>query len=215
VITLANHGKIHALAGSIIFDKLTGVLSLTLLGLFAASGVRLSADKAFMLILLMIVACACVFALTFAERLGSMFARVARNSAADAIRSAIKMFADSLSALLRVPHLLLKSLILGTVAQGCTVAIYIVLARALDVQLGLFDFVLVVVIANLASAIPVSLGGIGVREASLVGLLALRGVPGETALALSLCVFAIFFIGAAAGGILELHALIHVPLRRR
>jgi hypothetical protein len=54
--------------------------------------------------------------------------------------------------------------------------------------------------------LPLSIGGLGIREASLVGLGALVGVPPATAVAWSLLIFLGGLVVAAAGGLIEANA---------
>jgi hypothetical protein len=51
---------------------------------------------------------------------------------------------------------------------------------------------------------PVTIGGIGLREASFVGLLGGLGVGSEKALVLSFCIFGLQIIGALTGGIVNI-----------
>lgn len=60
------------------------------------------------------------------------------------------------------------------------------LGRALDLQLTTWDLLAIMPAVTLAAALPVSLGGWGVREGLLVLLLGRMGVPAADALALSL-----------------------------
>lgn len=60
------------------------------------------------------------------------------------------------------------------------------LGRALDLQLTAWDMVAIMPAVTLAAALPVSLGGWGVREGLLVLLLGRMGVPAADALVLSL-----------------------------
>lgn len=61
-----------------------------------------------------------------------------------------------------------------------------VLTHALGMGLGVAQVMALTGAAVIIAVLPISLGGWGVREASMVGLFALVGVPTETAIALSL-----------------------------
>lgn len=74
-----------------------------------------------------------------------------------------------------------------------SVCIYI-LALSLDLQVSLSDCLMLVPPVLLITAIPISIGGWGIRETAMVSAFALVGVPDEGALVLSLLVG---FVGLA------------------
>jgi uncharacterized membrane protein YbhN (UPF0104 family) len=51
--------------------------------------------------------------------------------------------------------------------------------------------------------LPFTIGGLGLREGSFVGSLALLGIAPEKAMGLSFAVFSILLAGAAVGGVLD------------
>ena len=63
-------------------------------------------------------------------------------------------------------------------------------------------------VVSLLQSLPISIAGIGVREGAYLYLLQLQGVPGASALALSLTVFGIHMLIALAGGLLQLYSLL-------
>ncbi len=74
---------------------------------------------------------------------------------------------------------------LAIVVQLLSVLAMLVLARALDVQLGLFQALLLVPPVILLSMLPISLAGWGVREGVMVMALAAIGIGSDDALVLS------------------------------
>jgi hypothetical protein len=78
-----------------------------------------------------------------------------------------------------------------------------VLGMNLGVVLAPADWAWVVATASVAVLLPLSVGGLGLREGALIGCLSWLGVSGELAVALSLGVFAIMLIGALLGGMIE------------
>jgi len=77
--------------------------------------------------------------------------------------------------------------VLGVAILGqlvVAVAVY-VMALGLDVGLSLTDCVILMQPVALAVALPISIGGWGVRETAMIGLLGFVGVPSSAALSLS------------------------------
>lgn len=83
------------------------------------------------------------------------------------------------------------------------VAVWLV-ALALGLDLGLADILLVFPLVFLASMLPISLGGLGVREASAAALLAPLGIAAGPAALLGFSVYANAVGSASLGGLLQL-----------
>ncbi len=76
------------------------------------------------------------------------------------------------------------------------------LALSLNFSLSFVDIAIYMAVANLVSLIPVSIAGIGTRDATLIALFSLQGIRAESALSYSLLVLFTFYIcGAAMGAI--------------
>ncbi|RME82765.1 MAG: UPF0104 family protein [Caldilineae bacterium] len=74
---------------------------------------------------------------------------------------------------------------------------------AVGIRLPAADYLVLVPLVSLALLLP-SFGGVGVRELSYVGLFGQLGVPGETAFAMSLIVYAATVVTGLVGGLLLL-----------
>ena len=77
---------------------------------------------------------------------------------------------------------------------------FVALAFSLDVSFA--TLLVVVPVVELARAIPISLSGIGVREAAFVALLGQFGVEGNLAFTYGLVVYFLFFLFSIIGGLL-------------
>lgn len=91
-------------------------------------------------------------------------------------------------------------------AIGLTVVAYTiffgqcyVLALALNLPAGFVSVSYAVALGSLVTLLPISISGLGTREAAMVAYLGTAGVPAEAALAFSLLVFATFYV---AGGLM-------------
>jgi uncharacterized membrane protein YbhN (UPF0104 family) len=76
------------------------------------------------------------------------------------------------------------------------------IARAFSIDLGFPSLLMVVPIVELARMIPISISGIGVREATFVALLGRFGVDGTLAFTYSVVVYLVFMLFALIGGLL-------------
>ena len=75
-------------------------------------------------------------------------------------------------------------------------------ARAFSLDIGFMPLLLIVPIVEIARMIPVSLSGLGVREAAFVFMLSQFGVDEGLGLAYALVVYAVFTALALVGGLL-------------
>jgi uncharacterized protein (TIRG00374 family) len=75
-------------------------------------------------------------------------------------------------------------------------------AQAFSLDVSFATLLVVVPVVELARAIPISLSGIGVREAAFVALLGQFGVGENLAFAYGLVVYFVFFVFSIVGGVL-------------
>lgn len=105
------------------------------------------------------------------------------------------------------------------VALGLTLIAYGVfflqcylLALALDLKVGFTEVAYSVALGSLVTLLPISISGLGTREATIIAFLGRSGVPAEAALAFSLLVFFTFYLG---GGVIGAVAWWMKPLSLR
>jgi uncharacterized membrane protein YbhN (UPF0104 family) len=88
---------------------------------------------------------------------------------------------------------------IGALYQMISVITVMIIAAGLGITIGFFDWCWILALLSVILLVPVSFGGLGIREASLVGLLSLFSVSAPAALTVSLCLFALQAILAAVG----------------
>ena len=100
------------------------------------------------------------------------------------------------------PGVLALAALYGLVFQLIRVTLYGVGAWALGMDIPLNYLLVVVPVAVIARLLPISVGGLGIREVSLVSLLGLVGALPEAAVSLSLLVYLMELVAGAAPGAL-------------
>jgi uncharacterized membrane protein YbhN (UPF0104 family) len=88
--------------------------------------------------------------------------------------------------------------------QAVLVTMGIVVAKAVGIQVPTFDLLMLLPTVSLLSSLPISAGGFGVREVSLVVALSAFGVPTEQALLMSIILGILSLLGALVTGFLAL-----------
>lgn len=98
------------------------------------------------------------------------------------------------------PRVAIMALSISLVSQLSFISLSIVLAEACGLRLLFRAWLFAWPIAKLSAAIPVTQGGIGVREAALAGLLVPFGAPLALTVAAGLAWEAVIVSGALIGG---------------
>lgn len=94
---------------------------------------------------------------------------------------------------------LLQAASLTALAYGIFFGQCYLLARAIGLPVGPVTISVAVALGSLVTLLPISISGLGTREAAIVAYLGTSGVPPESALAFSLLIFLTFYLG---GGLL-------------
>lgn len=90
------------------------------------------------------------------------------------------------------------------IAQFLGLVFFFSLARAVDIQLPFFVIGWISTFVTILQLIPISIAGLGIREASYAVLLSDYGISPEQAISFSITIFAVFIIVGLVGGIFEL-----------
>jgi len=97
------------------------------------------------------------------------------------------------------PAVALSALGLAVAAQFAMSLAAYALAWSMDISLSLLNCLVLIQPVVLATALPISVGGWGVRETAMIALLALVGVPASAALALSVQLGLLSMVAALPG----------------
>lgn len=101
---------------------------------------------------------------------------------------------------------LLYSLLLCIPIHFLSFIIFFIFSKALDIPISFSDLIFVIAIMWLITSLPISIGGMGVRELSLVWLLSMFSVSSEKAVSLSL----LFYVNGIIISIIALPLLINI-----
>ncbi len=100
--------------------------------------------------------------------------------------------------------LLPRSVLLGVVIHVCNNMVYVFAAKALGVQLPIMELFFVSTLQNIVSHLPITPNGVGLREATAVGLYAAVGLPTEQAVLIPMVGFAVDMCVSSLGGLVLL-----------
>ncbi|MHB8623809.1 MAG: lysylphosphatidylglycerol synthase transmembrane domain-containing protein [Sulfuricaulis sp.] len=93
---------------------------------------------------------------------------------------------------------------LTVLIQSAVIAAYYLLGKTIGITLSPITYFGIIPLVFLAGAVPISLGGIGVRESVLVGLLVILGVNTQLAITLSLLYLFVLLVSSIPGALVML-----------
>jgi len=192
----ANNQKELVILGGIL-DRLLDTSSLLLLvfigTLYSPAALGLEGRKIFIWLLFITLGFGlCIIYILFGPRPKNIPNGLAR---------VLNRFEEVAKNLLRKPFLFLAALTLSLLIQGGFVLLNVLLGTVCNIHLPLHVWFLAWPLAKLAAMLPISLAGIGVREAALAVLLARFGIPFSSSVAVGLLWESVLITGALFGGI--------------
>jgi uncharacterized protein (TIRG00374 family) len=104
----------------------------------------------------------------------------------------------------QAPKLLLSGVLLSLLLQILVIGVYALLGDSLGLLLPLAAYFIIIPLVMLITNIPISFGGLGLRESSLVTLLMGAGVDYQQGIMLSLLYLSVLWITTLPGGFILL-----------
>ncbi len=113
----------------------------------------------------------------------------------------VKTIYDELHRLTRAPRVLVRVLALSVAIQFTRIGVHYLCGRAVGIEAGFLYFALFVPLIEIVASMPISFGGVGVREAIAPLLFATAGVDATLVVAYTLSATAAGFTGAIPGAV--------------
>lgn len=114
----------------------------------------------------------------------------------------LKNVYDTFLSFKKYKWVLVKVLFYSLTLQFAVIVNYWLASRSLGINLDLTAFIFIVPVVSIIAMLPVSLGGIGVREGSLVFIMVSLGAQNAKAAMCSLLLFAMLLIVGIIGGLI-------------
>jgi uncharacterized protein (TIRG00374 family) len=193
---------------TLVYERLVGVFTLLVIGLVATVMTRagrrtepmIYASEA--ILGLAFIAIAAVMSAYVSSRLSRLIRALGRRTRLVRVAGAAARTLESISELRRDWALLLRTSLISILIRivwslGC----YIV-AWAMGLPIGLLTLFAFISVIDLVRLMPISVGGLGVREWAVTALFASLGITRDQALTFSILAFAPIYLNAVVGGIL-------------
>lgn len=201
-LDISNHTKSHssAILATVILDRVSGFLGLmTVLIISLLFNFRLLGDRT--ILLATVILCGLVLFV-----IGVMFSRrffdfLFVHLPFKKIKEYFYKIHDATSSYRNKGGILWGAWFFSVVIQGGLSVVYFGVAQAIDLHLNFIYFLIFVPVITAFSVLPISIGGLGLRDTASVYLFSKIGVIPEKAFALSLTNFGFMFILGLLGGL--------------
>ena len=193
---------------TVVYERLVGVFTLLLIGLAATLMTRAAGQTDRIIyvsegvLALAFIAIALLMSGYVSSRLARLIRKMGRRTRTVRIAEAAARTLESISELRRDGALLFRTSMISILIRivwslGC----YVV-AWAMGLPIGLLSLFAFISLVDLVRLMPISVGGLGVREWTVIVLFASVGITREQALTFSILAFAPVYLNAILGGIL-------------
>lgn len=197
-------GDMVGSASSVVLDRAFGFLGLLLIAavsLVPALGSAISLADATLIWAVTFTVLIAVVVLA-SRRCHRWLSRVAKLESGGAVKQPLLKLSNAFSSFAGDKPALIKIFLFSLVVQFVRVAINMVVGFAVGVDVDPVLYFIYVPIINIATLLPVSIAGIGVREAGFVLFFAPLGVPAYTCISLSLIVFGLGLLSSVPGAVI-------------
>ena len=193
-------GSATAGAAATVVDRFIGLFSTCTLALGAY--LVLGADNVLVPALAPVwILLVTLMALGFSQRLGYLAERSAQRFLPDALANPLVALRRSFGVYRHHPGLLAGVWLVSLGVQFSRIMVYWSAGLAVGMDPGLLYFVCFQPVAAVVAALPISVGGLGVREGTLVQLFSGLGVAAEKATAMSLLGYSAGILASLLGGV--------------
>lgn len=179
---------------SVLLDRIFDVFSILVLGLIGFSLLMNSFQSISLIVSLMLFAA--LFAIVSIKniKIKSLFSTFFQRFAPNQIKTrAPKIIKDSWIALSATgPRQLIYATLLTAAGWFLYFSAMCLLAFSIHIPISLLHLIICISVAHIATLIPISIAGIGTRDASLIALFSYLGYSKESALALSMIMLAFY-----------------------
>ncbi len=211
-IDLATHTRRpREVIATVLLDRLSGYVGLVTLALLAVIfGWNLVRDKSVLLAVAIITAVLIVILLVLFNRfLYSKVNQLLHSPTAGKIREAIKNLHQELHYFRHHKGIIVKNLILSLLIQAIMPVTFYITALSLGVKINILYFFVFLPVIGAITLLPISIGGLGLRDAMTIFFFAKAGVTKDLAFAMSLLNFFFLLIYAGLGGLIYVLTIHH------
>lgn len=200
---------------TVFLDRLSGYIGLVSLVLLSLSfGWRIIQDKSVLLSVVIIIAILItVLTVLFNKFLYSKINKLLHSPNAGKIRELIKNLHQEIHYFRHHKKVIINNLIFSILIQAITPFTFFVIALSIGLKISIIYFLIFLPIISTVTLLPISIGGLGLRDATTIFFFAKAGVGRNLAFAMSLLNFSFILVIGALGGIIYVLTVRHRRLQ--
>lgn len=196
------HGDTKKVAASVLLSRYSGIVALTLSALLSfwlgSNIIKKDQIVASLLVLCVLVV---IFSLIIFSRSFFMLLLIFFKKGS-ILKERIISFHDQLYYFRQNPQLFLGSLCYSFPIQLLNSLGFFIAAKAFNIDINVFYYLIIIPIVMVISIVPITISGIGIREASMVYYFALIGVDKSISLSISLLNLVFIVFSGIVGGVI-------------
>jgi len=211
-LDLAAHTKRpHEVVATVFLDRLSGYTGLVIVaGLAIFFGWNLLQEKSILLSFVIIASIlAAILVVLFNRFLYSKINRLLHTPTAGKIRHALIDLHHEMHIFRHHKGILANSVILSVLIQAVSPLTFYLIALSLGIKVNIIYFFVFLPMIGAITLLPISIGGLGLRDATTIYFFAKVGVSKDLAFAMSLVAFFFIFIYAILGGLVYVLTVRH------
>ncbi len=197
---------------TVLLDRLSGYVGLVIVAIVALLlGWKFVQDDRYVLlsIFALVAVVIAILLVLFNKALYSKINKFLDAPSAGKIREAIKNLHHEIYLFKKHKQILISSLAMSFLVQiVCPLSFYFI-ALSLGVKIELLYFFIFIPVIGAITMLPISIGGLGLRDASIIFFFAKAGVCKNLAFAMSLLSFLFILIFGASGGLIYVFTIRH------
>ena len=212
-VDLAVHTqRSHEVVATVLLDRLSGYIGLVAVALLAVLfgwGFIRDNPSALISVAVLTALLIAILLVLFNKFLYSRINKFLRSPGAGKIREFIKGLHQEMHIFRHHTDILVDNLILSAAIQIVAPLAFYIIALALGIKINIVYFFVFIPIIGAITLLPISLGGLGLRDATTIFFFAKAGVGRDLAFAMSLVSFSFILILGVTGGIIYALTLHH------
>ncbi|MCX5706326.1 MAG: lysylphosphatidylglycerol synthase transmembrane domain-containing protein [Candidatus Omnitrophica bacterium] len=215
-IDLATHTqRPKEVIATVFLDRLSGYIGLVILTLLAVSfGWNLVQDSSILISLGIIVAILFIILIVlFNTFIYAKINKLLLSPNAGRLRDAIKNLHEEIHVFRHKKRVILNNLFLSLIVQAIPPLTFYIIALSLGIKMNIIYFFVFLPIIGAITLLPISIGGLGLRDATTIYFFAKVGVSKDLAFAMSLLSFSFVLIYGVLGGLIYVLTVHHRRLQ--
>jgi len=211
----AHTRKTKEVVATVILDRLSGSVGLLILIFFALFfGWKLVMDRSVLLpVLIILLILTIILLVLFNDRVYGLVNKLLSSPNAGRIRNSLRNLHNQMYEFKHKKAVIIKNLILSVLVQADTPLTFYLIALSMGLKINLLYFFIFLPIIGAITMLPISIGGLGLRDVSTIYFFARAGVSRDLSFAMSLLNFLFILIYGAIGGLIYVLTVHHRRLQ--